>query len=186
MQLLLGGIRGVHAALKVPPGRSFEVNMSDKQSDILILDHAYGDGKLAGFWGLGTSAACPYGSDQIGPRIAWLDGFADGVWKGGAKINALDLREEYEGAGLEAFDRPDLDIVNVAVAHLLRLSKAVETRGEQGRELDSALKAAAKFVRFVQLTQAAREDRPELTKRRNRADKQTREGRLGETVVEIR
>jgi hypothetical protein len=46
-------------------------------------------------------------------------------------------REEYDGAGLEAFDRPDLDIVNIATAHLLRLSKAVGTRRQQGRELCS-------------------------------------------------
>jgi hypothetical protein len=160
--------------------------MSDKRSDTVILDHAYGDGKLAGFWGLGTSAACPYGSDQTGPRIAWLDGFAYGVWKGGANINASGPRDEYDGAGLEAFDRPDLDIVNIAVAHLLRLSKAIETRREQGRELDSALKAATMFMRFVRLSQAARQERPELTKRRNRADKQTRQECLGETVAEIR
>jgi hypothetical protein len=88
MQLLLAGIRGAHAALKALPAVPLRVNMSDKRSDTVILDHAYGDGKLAGFWGLGTSAACPFGRDQTGPRIAWLDGFADGVWKKGAKINA--------------------------------------------------------------------------------------------------
>jgi hypothetical protein len=143
--------------------------MSVKRSDTVILDHAYGDGKLTGFWGLGTSAACPYGSDQTGPRIAWLDGFAYGVWKGGAKINGSD--EEYDGAGLEAFDRPELDIVNIAVDHLHRLSNAIETRGQQDRELDSALKAASKFIRFVRLTRAARQNRPELTKRRNRQER---------------
>jgi hypothetical protein len=143
--------------------------MSDKRSDTVILDHAYGDGKLTGFWGLGTTAACPYGSDQTGPRIAWLDGFAYGAWKGGAKVNASG--EEYDGAGLEAFDRPELDIVNIAVDHLHRLSTAIETRGQQGHELDSVLKAANKFIRFVRLTQAARQDRPELTKRRNRQER---------------
>jgi hypothetical protein len=142
--------------------------MSDKRSDVASLDHAYGDGKLTGFWGLGTSAACPYGSDQTGPRIAWLDGFAYGAWKGEAKINASG--EEYDGAGLEAFDRPESDIVNIAVDHLHRLSKAIETRGVQDRELDLALKAAGKFIRFVRLTQAARQDRAELTKRRHRPD----------------
>jgi hypothetical protein len=159
--------------------------MSNKQSDIAILDHAYGEGKVAGFLGLETSAACPFGSDQTGPRIAWLDGFADGVWRGAAKIRTPGQSGEYGGAGLEASDRADLDIVNIAITHLLRLSKAIGTRREQDRELDSALKAATMFIRSVRLTRATRQDRPELTKRQNRTGKQARQGRLGETAAEI-
>jgi hypothetical protein len=62
--------------------------MSNKRSDVVILDRAYGDGKLAGFLGLATSTGCPFGIDQAGPRIAWLDGFAYGAWKRAAKMNA--------------------------------------------------------------------------------------------------
>jgi len=62
--------------------------MSNTRSELVILDRAYGDGKLAGFWGLATSAGCPFGSGQPGPRMAWLDGFAYGAWKRTAKINA--------------------------------------------------------------------------------------------------
>ena len=60
--------------------------MRTKQSDAVILDRAYDDGKLAGFLGFETSDACPFGSDQPGARIAWLDGFADGVWKGSFQV----------------------------------------------------------------------------------------------------
>jgi hypothetical protein len=86
MQLLLAGVRGTHAALKALPVVLSEVNMRNKQSDAVILDRAYDDGKLAGFLGFETSAACPFGSDQLAPRIAWLDGFADGVWKGSFQV----------------------------------------------------------------------------------------------------
>jgi hypothetical protein len=61
--------------------------MRKKSSDPVALDRAYDDGKLAGFLGFETSEACPFGSDQPGPRIAWLDGFADGVWKGAFQVN---------------------------------------------------------------------------------------------------
>jgi len=158
MQLLLGGIRGAHAALKALPGFHSRISMSNKRPDSVILEHAYGDGMLAGFLGLETSAACPFGGDQTGPRIARLEGFAYGVWKGAAKINASDQREEYGGAGFEVAYRSDRDIVNIAIAHLLRLSKVIGMRGEQDRELDSALKAVTAFIRFVQLTQAARQE----------------------------
>jgi hypothetical protein len=62
--------------------------MSTMRSNVVILDRAYDDGKLAGFLGLETIEACPYGGDQPGPRIAWLDGFAYGAWKGTSKIDA--------------------------------------------------------------------------------------------------
>jgi hypothetical protein len=101
--------------------------------------------------------------------MAWLDGFSYGAWKGGAKVNTSG--EEYDGAGLEAFDRPDLDIVEIAVAHLNRLSKAIEMPREQRSELNSALRAATMFIRFVQLIKAVRQDRPQLTKRRNRQER---------------
>jgi hypothetical protein len=145
--------------------------MSNSRSDQVILDRAYNDGKAAGFWGLESNAACPFGSDQIGPRIAWLDGFADGVWRGAAKINDSGQSEEHDRAGLGASERPTLEIVNIAIAQLLRLSKAIGTRREQARELESALKAATMFIRSVRLTQAARVDWPDLTKRQNRTDK---------------
>jgi len=64
--------------------------MSKKKSDPVVLDRAYDNGKLAGFLGFETSEACPFGSDQPGPRIAWLDGFADGVWKGAFQVNTAD------------------------------------------------------------------------------------------------
>ena len=60
--------------------------MRTKQSDVVVLDRAYDDGKLAGFLGFETSDSCPFGSDQLGPRIAWLDGFADGVWKASFQV----------------------------------------------------------------------------------------------------
>lgn len=75
--------------------------MSDKRSDLVILDRAYCDGKLAGFWGLATSAGCPFGNDQAGPRIAWLDGFAYGAWKRTAKINvSRDRRMQWGRFGV--------------------------------------------------------------------------------------
>ncbi|WP_158926347.1 hypothetical protein [Acidisphaera sp. S103] len=145
--------------------------MSDKRSDIAILDRAYGDGKLAGFWGLETSAACPFGSDQTGPRIAWLDGFAYGAWQGGARSSDSGQGGECDGARLAAYDRPDHEIVDVAVAHLLRLSKAIGPGTDQCLELDSALQAATVFIRSVRRTRAARQDPPELLKRQTRAQR---------------
>lgn len=61
--------------------------MSNRRSNVVILDRAYDDGRLAGFLGLETSEACPYGVDKPGPRIAWLDGFSFGAWKRASKIN---------------------------------------------------------------------------------------------------
>jgi hypothetical protein len=89
--------------------------MSNKRSDQVSLDRSYGDGKLAGFWGLATSAGCPFGRDQVGPRIAWLDGFAYGAWKRSAKIKAsTDRRVRWPG--LESSDQPDLDNVNITIS----------------------------------------------------------------------
>jgi ribosome modulation factor len=186
LQLSLAGICVANAALNALAAVHSRVNMSNQRSDIVILDHAYDEGKLAGISGLETSAACPFGSDQTGPRIAWLDGFADGVWQGAAKIGTTDQTEEYGRAGLEVPDRIGLDMVDTAIAHLLRLSKAIGPRREQDRELDSALRAATIFMRSVRLTQAARQDRPELTLHQKRTDMQTRQGRLGATAAEMR
>jgi hypothetical protein len=87
MQLPLAGNDGIHAALKARRVVLSRVDMSNKQSDLVVLDHAYDNGKLVGFWGLETADACPFTGDQPGPRIAWLDGFADGAWKRASKIN---------------------------------------------------------------------------------------------------
>jgi hypothetical protein len=99
MQLLLAGIRWKHAALKALPTVLSRVNMTNKRSDLGVLDHAYDDGMSAGFLGLETSKACPFGGDQPGPRIAWLDGFAYGVWKGTSQINSFGRRRTTMGAG---------------------------------------------------------------------------------------
>jgi hypothetical protein len=80
--------------------------MSNKRSDPGVLDHAYDDGMSAGLWGLEASKACPFGGDQLGPRIAWLDGFAYGAWKGTSKINSLSRRRNTMGAGWNLLTNP--------------------------------------------------------------------------------
>lgn len=97
MQLPLAGIRADYAALKVLEIVLSRVNMRNKRSNVVILDRAYDDGKLAGFLGLETTDACPYGADQPGARIAWLDGFDYGAWKGASKVNAYARRRTTAG-----------------------------------------------------------------------------------------
>lgn len=60
--------------------------MCSEQAESVVLDRAYDDGKLTGLLGFATSEACPFSSDQPGPRIAWLDGFSYGVWKGAFQV----------------------------------------------------------------------------------------------------
>jgi hypothetical protein len=123
------------------------------RSEPAILDHAYSEGKLAGFLGAKTSADCPFDGDQTALRIAWLDGFDYGVWKAASEIGASNRGEECSGtidrAGSSASGQADRAIANIAIAHVLRLSNAIRRHGKQSGELDEALKAAAMFVKLV-------------------------------------
>ena len=129
--------------------------MSNTTNDVALLDRAYNDGRLAGFFGLETIADCPFRGGPAGPRIAWLDGFDYGVWRGAAKIGTSRRSVTRAGAGLGA---PDQAIADIAVAHLLRLAKFIGGDRARRGDLDSALKAAGMFLRLAGLTRPDRND----------------------------
>jgi ribosome modulation factor len=128
LQLQLAGARTTHAALKALPVVLSEVNMRNKQSVSVILDRAYDNGELAGLLGFETTEACPFGSDQPGPRIAWLDGFSDGVWKGSFKGGTSGQSRSTAKVGMEAVDRPDFGAGTIAIARLHHLSNVIDMR----------------------------------------------------------
>jgi len=127
--------------------------MSDTPPNPANLDRAYGDGMLAGFLGLETPADCPFGRDRIGARIAWLDGFADGVRRGASSIGAAGPVEDApHGDGAAGSGQACVAVTNIAMAHLLRLTKCAGRREKKPGELASALQAAAKFIHLVGLS----------------------------------
>jgi hypothetical protein len=124
-------------------------NMSETLSDEAGLDRAYTDGKLVGFFGLATSEGCPFTGEQKDLRIAWLDGFAYGAWEGAASSSDPDQEAACGngslGAGMDENGRDDRAIADIAIAHLLRLSKCISGAPDWGPELGSALEAAGAF-----------------------------------------
>jgi hypothetical protein len=128
--------------------------MSETQSDDAALDRAYADGKLAGFFALVTSDGCPFTREQTGLRIAWLDGFEYGAWEGAATAAAqLEATNDPACACVEATepDREDRAIGDIAIAHLLRLSKCITGAATRDQELSSALEAAGAFSFLLRL-----------------------------------
>jgi hypothetical protein len=105
--------------------------MSDMTSAEADLDRAYADGQIVGFFGLATSAGCPFGDNQMDLRIAWLDGFAYGVWAGSAKASDPDDDKIRYIVPAETPDRRDRGIADIAIAHLFRQSGCIGGDGEQ-------------------------------------------------------
>jgi hypothetical protein len=129
--------------------------MSETQSDDAALDRAYADGKLAGFFGLATSDGCPFTAEKTDLRIAWLDGFDYGAWEGAA-TTAVALQDAASNPACAwgeaaAPDRDERAIGDIAIAHLLRLSKCITGASTRDPELGSALEAAGAFSFLLRL-----------------------------------
>jgi hypothetical protein len=141
--------------------------MSEIDPDGAALDRAYSDGRLVGFFGLATSAGCPFvgeRSDQTDLRIAWLDGFAFGQWEGSTNTPAPDQRTSHDSYEISTIcedepyplDNGDRAIADIAIAHLLRLSKHGRSTTSQGCEIGSTLEAADCFSVLLRLTRPDR------------------------------
>jgi hypothetical protein len=140
-------------------------SMIEPHSAEAALDRAYSDGQIVGFFGLATSAGCPFGGNQLDLRIAWLDGFAYGVWAGAAKAADGNADEITRPAPEPVPERGNRAIADIAIAHLFRLSRRIGSDGEPMEAFAPALEAAAAFSLLVKLT------RPDQTGQAGAEDK---------------
>ncbi len=122
--------------------------MSDPSTDNATLDRAYADGRLVGFFGLATSAGCPFLGDEIDLRIAWLDGFDYGRWEAESARGLEGILRQAE------FEEPEPD-ADTAIAHLLHLSQQARTVPVGAGLGQPGIDPAAGFASLVGLNRIA-------------------------------